>query len=198
VTILTIAGSPSPQSRSARLLAHVGTAIEAADLDVANLSLRSLPAEALLLADRSDPAISAALDAVSQASAIVLATPIYKAAYSGLLKSFLDLLPQRGFEGKFVWPIASGGSLAHALAIDYALRPVLASLSSTHIGRAVFALDSEITLDAAGGVQLAPALAARLDDGVTALTQYIGAPSRLTTLNASNGFMRFSPARCSA
>lgn len=198
MTILTIAGSPSPQSRSARLLAHVGTAIEAADLDVANLSLRSLPAEALLLADRSDPAISAALDAVSQASAIVLATPIYKAAYSGLLKSFLDLLPQRGFEGKFVWPIASGGSLAHALAIDYALRPVLASLSATHIGRAVFALDSEITPDAAGGVQLAPALAARLDDGVTALTQYIGAPSRLTTLNASNGFMRFSPARCSA
>lgn len=198
MSILTIAGSPSADSRSAKLLAHVGNAIEAADLDVATLSLRSLPAEALLLADRSHPAIVAALDAVADASAIVLATPIYKAAYSGLLKTFLDLLPQRGFEGKFVWPIASGGSLAHALAIDYALRPVLASLSAAQIGRAVFALDSEIGSDSGGGLQLAPALAARLDDGVNALAQHLGAPPRLAKLNASNGFMRFSPARCSA
>ncbi len=57
---------------------------------------------------------------------MVIGTPVYKAAYSGLLKSLLDLLPQYALAGKTVLPLATGGSTAHVLAIDYALRPVLA------------------------------------------------------------------------
>ena len=56
---------------------------------------------------------------------VIVATPIYKAAYSGLLKVFLDLLPAEALRGKTVLPLASGGSVAHLLALDYALKPVL-------------------------------------------------------------------------
>ncbi|MGA5194026.1 NAD(P)H-dependent oxidoreductase [Streptomyces exfoliatus] len=55
---------------------------------------------------------------------------IYKAAYSGLLKTFLDLLPQHAFAGKPVLPLATGGSPAHVLAPEYALRPILTAFGA--------------------------------------------------------------------
>jgi FMN reductase len=63
---------------------------------------------------------------------VVVATPVYKAAYSGLLKVFLDVLPQTALKGKLVLPLATGGSPHHMLALDYALRPVLQSLGAPH------------------------------------------------------------------
>ena len=67
------------------------------------------------------------------ARGLVIATPVYKAAYSGLLKTFLDLLPQFGLREKVILPLVTGGTPAHVLAIDYALRPVLNSLDPLHI-----------------------------------------------------------------
>lgn len=73
-----------------------------------------------------------------------MAIPIYKAAYSGLLKTFLDLLPQHAFAGKPVLPLATGGSPAHVLALDYALRPVLTALGA-QVCEGRFVLDRHIT-----------------------------------------------------
>jgi len=173
MTILTIAGSPSISSRSAKLLEKVRDALDQIGARTRNLELRSLPADALLRANVRDPAVAQALELVASAEVIVLATPIYKAAYSGLLKVFLDLLPQRGFEGKYVWPLASGGSLAHALAIDYALRPVLTTLSATQVGHSVFALDSEIDVTSDGSTQLSLPLQARINDGIAHLRRHL-------------------------
>jgi FMN reductase len=101
---------------------------------------------------------------------VILATPVYKAAYSGLLKTFLDLLPQSGLRDKVVLPIATGGSLAHTLAIDYALRPVLTALAARSILPGIFAVDSQIVV-ADDGVTVDPALQQRLDDGVERVHQ---------------------------
>ncbi|WP_427309949.1 NADPH-dependent FMN reductase [Cupriavidus sp. H39] len=169
MSILTLSGSPSAQSRSGLVLAHLRAALEAAGERTRHLELRELPAGPLLAARADDPAIGAATRAVSEAQVVVLATPVYKAAYSGLLKAFLDLLPQAGLRDKIVLPIATGGSLAHALAIDYALRPVLAALGSRQILPGIFAVDQQIEpADAAGARQTRfdAALAARLDEGV--------------------------------
>jgi len=73
----------------------------------------------------------------------VVATPIYKAAYSGLLKIFLDVLPQFGLREKVVFPLATGGTVAHVLALDYALRPVLSSLDPVHVVSGLFILDKQ-------------------------------------------------------
>lgn len=163
-TIVTIAGSPSIVSSSDALLSHVTRRILRDGHTVVPLVLRDLPAAALLAADVTDPAIPAAVAAVHHADAVVVVSPVYKAAYSGLLKVFLDLLPQFAFRGKSVLPLVTGGSPAHVLAVDYALRPVLNSLGAAHIGQGWFVLASHITVFPDGGVLIDPASAGPLTE----------------------------------
>ncbi|SDJ19116.1 NADPH-dependent FMN reductase [Nonomuraea jiangxiensis] len=140
--VLLISGSPSATSRTGRLLDHVAELLDGA---VSLLHLRDLPAEPLLLGRGDHPDLVAAARSVAEADVIVLATPIYKAAYTGLVKAFLDGLPQKAFAGKTVVPIATGGTQGHLLAVDYALRPVLSVLGARHVTRGLFVLDTQIT-----------------------------------------------------
>ncbi|MEV1178195.1 NADPH-dependent FMN reductase [Nonomuraea sp. NPDC049784] len=139
--VLLVSGSPSEHSRTAQLLDHVAELVTGG---VSLLRLRDLPAEPLLLGHSHHPDLAAAAESVAAADVIVLATPIYKAAYTGLVKAFLDGLPQKAFEDKTVVPIATGGTRAHLLAVDYALRPVLSVLGARHVTRGLFVLDTEI------------------------------------------------------
>jgi len=143
---LLIAASPSARSRSAALLDGAADALEHAGVAVRRLVLNELPADALLRARTGEPLLRDALEQVARAGAVVLATPIYKAAYSGLLKTFLDLLPQDGLHGKWIWPLATGGSPAHTLALDHSLRPVLDNLGAHQVVPSVYALESQIVL----------------------------------------------------
>ena len=169
---LLIAASPSDPSRSAALLAAAGDALEHAGVGVRHLSLRTLPAAALLSAGTSDAALRDALAQVANAGALVLATPIYKAAYSGLLKVFLDLLPQDALHAKWVWPLATGGSPAHTLAIDHSLRPVLDNLGAHQVVPSVFALDAQVALASdRQAARIDAAIHSRLAAGATRLAQ---------------------------
>ncbi|WP_035848543.1 NADPH-dependent FMN reductase [Kitasatospora azatica] len=145
-TVLAVSGSPSATSRTTRLLRHVGAQLTEQGHQVRTLDVRDLPAEALLHADTRHPAIARAVELVAEAEGVVIGTPVYKAAYSGLLKTLLDLLPQYALAGKTVLPLATGGSTAHVLAVDYALRPVLASMGATHITQGWFVLDRDISV----------------------------------------------------
>jgi len=106
---------------------------------------------------------------VAQASVLVVATPVYKAAYSGILKVFLDLLPQTALKGKTVLPLATGGSPHHMLALDYALRPVLQSLAAKNILPGIYATDAQVIVTPEGGYQVAEDIGARLDEAVDTL-----------------------------
>lgn len=145
-TILSVSGSPSPASRTARLLRHLDATLAAEGHEVIPLDVRALPAEALVRADSEHPAIVETTSLFEQADGIVIGTPVYKAAYSGLLKSLLDLLPQFVLTGKTVLPLATGGTTAHVLAIDYALRPVLSSMGASHVVQGWFVLDKDIAV----------------------------------------------------
>ena len=105
------------------------------------------------------------LDQVAKARVLVVATPVYKAAYSGVLKVFLDLLPQTALKGKTVlpWPRAAARTM---LALDYALRPVLQSLGAKHILPGIYATDSQVTLSPEGSYSVHSDVAVRLDDAV--------------------------------
>lgn len=145
-TVVALSASPSAQSKTNLVADHVlGTLARDGDR-VRNIRLRELPAEALLRADLGDPAIGDAVAALTEADGVVIATPTYKAAYSGLLKVFLDLLSQFALSGKAVLPLATGGSLAHVLALDYGLRPVVQSLAPRHVVQSYFALDTQLTV----------------------------------------------------
>jgi FMN reductase len=150
--ILTVSGSPRRQSRSAKLLDHVAGELATAGHRIEHLRLLDLPAEALQCGDTTPMQIARAEERLNRAAGVVIATPVYKAAYTGLLKSWLDLLPQFALEGKTVLPLATGGSMAHALALDYALRPVLQSMGARHVVQGYLVVDSSIETGGPDGV----------------------------------------------
>ena len=118
MTILLLAGSPSIPSRSTLLLTHVGERLAQLGHRYSMLHVLDLPAEALLHVNVSNADIKQARAQVAQAEAVIVSTPVCKAAYSGILKAFLDVLPQDGLAGKLVLPLATGGGLSHMLALD--------------------------------------------------------------------------------
>lgn len=172
--ILIVSGSPARVSRTAYLASEAARRLQSLGHSVACINVRELPATALLHADFSDPAIVEATEQIAQADALVLATPVYKAAYSGVLKAFLDVLPQKALRDKTVLSIASGGSLAHLLSLDYALRPVLAALHATHTVANVYAVEAEMPKDAQGVYTIGDALETRLDASLHELSLRLG------------------------
>lgn len=172
MSILLLGGSPAVPSTTGRLLQHVGERLASLGHATSRLDVRDLPAQALLQADANNPALRAALAQVAAADAVVIGTPVYKASFSGALKTFLDLLPQDGLAGKVVLPIATGGSQSHLLALDYALRPVLHALESQLVLTSIYATSHQVQWSE-GGVALAPEIATRVTAGVAALTELL-------------------------
>jgi FMN reductase len=169
MNVLLLGGSPAAPSTTWRLLQLVGERLALHGWRTHALQVRELPPAALLRADLSDPDIAQAVAQVAQADAIVVGTPVYKAAYSGVLKAFLDLLPQDGLAGKLVLPLATGGSQSHMLAIDYALRPVLASLAPRHILPSIYTTSEQLAWHPEHGLQPVAPIAARIDAGIEQL-----------------------------
>jgi FMN reductase len=161
-SIACIVGSPSSPSRTAFVATAIADHLARAGNAVETISVRDLPAEDLLRARTDSPAIAAAVATVEKAEGVVVATPIYKASFSGMLKTFLDLLPQFAFRDKWVLPIATGGGSAHILALDYGLRPVLMSLDAAHVAASYVVLEQGVRSLGGGGYELAEDTAAKL------------------------------------
>jgi len=128
--ILVISGSPTAPSKTAVLAEMVASGLRSGGALVDHLRLKDLPPSELVAMNTACEPIAEAIAALEQADGVVIATPTFKASFSGLTKLFLDLLPQFGLAGKVVLPLATGGSLAHVLALDYALRPVVQSMGA--------------------------------------------------------------------
>jgi FMN reductase len=171
--VVIISGSPTPTSRIHGVIDHAKAQIERAGIHTDWIKVRDIPAEDLLYAKFDSEAIVKANTLVEQADAVFVATPIYKAAYTGVLKAFLDLLPQKGLNRKIVLPLAVGGTISHMLAIDYALKPVLSSLGAQNILQGVFVLDKQVTWGEQGHAILDDEVAARLEQAVADFIQEI-------------------------
>jgi FMN reductase len=176
--IAVITGSPTRPSRSAGLASFVSQRLADQGFAINLIHLRSLPAEALLHARFDDPAIKEATAQIEGAHGVVVASPVYKAAYSGLLKSFIDLLPQFALRGKVVLPLLTGGTTAHVLALDYALRPVLQSLDPRLIVAGLFVLDKSITLSG-DSVEIDSELLPRLEGVTRTFVEAFALPEQL-------------------
>jgi FMN reductase len=116
-------------------------------IETEHARMGELDPQALLSANFSHPSLVEFAAKVKNAHGIIVATPIYKASFSGLLKAALDILPQYAFVDKVILPLGTGGSLAHMLALDYALRPVLQSMGAKHIVQSYFVLDTLLSAD---------------------------------------------------
>ncbi|HYO38121.1 MAG TPA: CE1759 family FMN reductase [Nocardioidaceae bacterium] len=84
-----------------------------------------------------------AIELVRRADALVAVTPIFNASYSGLFKTFVDVLGNGALEGKPVLLGATAGTARHSLALEFALRPLFAHLKARVVPTAVFAASED-------------------------------------------------------
>ena len=182
-TILALSGSPSSASRTVATVRGALDLLTERGYQVQHVAVRELPAAELLAANTGHPQIQKVLTQVAEADGVIVATPIYKASYTGLIKALLDLLPQHGLRGKAVLPLATGGTLAHLLAVDYALRPVLSALGARHVVPGTFLLDSAFVSGPAepghppARYSLAPDAELRLTDAIAEFAAALPAAS---------------------
>lgn len=100
-------------------------------------------------------ALATALDQVRDADAIIAVTPVFKASYSGLFKSFWDLVEDGSLAGKPVLIAATGGTARHSLMLETAMRPLFSYLKATVAPSGVFAATDDFGSD----TNLAPRVA---------------------------------------
>lgn len=140
--VVVSAGLSNPSST--RLLAdRLGAAtVEALeDAELVHVELRDLAHELTdhLLTGFPAPALAAAITAVREADGLVVVTPVFSASYSGLFKTFFDVLEAGTLEGKPVLIAATAGTARHSLVLDHALRPLFAYLRAIVVPTGVFA-----------------------------------------------------------
>ena len=103
-----------------------------------------------LLTGFPSAALQTAIDTVTSADAVIAVTPVFSASYSGLFKSFFDVLDPKSLIGTPVLIAATGGSARHSLVLDYAMRPLFSYLKATIVGTGVFAATADFGSDDAG------------------------------------------------
>ncbi|RUS45564.1 NADPH-dependent FMN reductase [Cohnella sp. AR92] len=172
--IAIVSGCSAKSSRLTGLTDYCLNYLQSRGIETEVLYPIDLPAERLLRADFADPSIKEAVALVERADAVILASPVYKAAYSGVLKLFIDMLPQKGLQNKKVFPLFIGGTIAHLLSIDYALKPVISALGGTHILQGVYAVDQWVNRLEAGGFELKEEVVPRLREALQSLLQELG------------------------
>jgi FMN reductase len=130
--------------------------------------------------------LAEAVEAVAGADAVIAVTPVFTASYSGLFKTFFDVLPTDALAGKPVLVAATAGTARHSLGLEHALRPLLAYLRAVVVPTAVFAATEDFGQ---------PGLQERVDRAANELTELLvgrrPAP-RPVTSTATNG-VAFTP-----
>jgi len=142
--ISIIVGAPNDKSRLNGILDYATSLLSRRNISYEIIKIHALPAKDLITANFNSNEIKKANKIVEHSLGVLVLTPVYKASYSGILKTYLDLLPQKGLENKAVLPLVIGGSFGHLLTIEYALNPVLSSLGATHIVKGVYIIDQHI------------------------------------------------------
>jgi FMN reductase len=173
------------QPSSTRLLAdRLATAVTARlaasgeDALVEVVELRTL-AHALadnLLTGFPTEELEAAVRTVSEADALVAVTPVFNASYSGLFKTFFDVLDKDALTGKPTLVAATAGTPRHSLVLDHALRPLFSYLHAVVVPTGVFGATEDFGSTAAGSLQERVERAA--GELVALLTSSAGSPTR--------------------
>lgn len=146
-----LVGNPRPASRTW----HAALALR----DAVRQVLRHPVADTGPLVDAADLALEvfapgaekvrAALEELARADVLVIATPTYKATYTGLLKAVLDQAPAGWLRGKVVVPLQVAAYERHALAVELHLRPLLVELGGRVAGQGIFLPESALAAEPA-------------------------------------------------
>jgi FMN reductase len=140
-----VVGNPKANSRtleSARTLGEaIIDAVGWADTAPVTIDLALVAPE---IFDWNSAVVTAHADVLRQSQLAVVASPVYKATYSGLLKAFLDRFGQGELHDVVVVPLMVGAAPQHALAVEMHLRPLLVELGAVMPTRGLFLLESDL------------------------------------------------------
>jgi FMN reductase len=139
-----INGGYSLSSRIMGIEQEIKALLNREQLNYEVISVHQLNAKDLLTANFKSLEIIETVEIIQNSEIIFVLTPIFKGSYSGILKTYLDVLPQKVFENKIVVPVAIGGSIAHLLALEYSLKPLLSILGATKISNPIYVVDQQI------------------------------------------------------
>ncbi|HVW42454.1 MAG TPA: NAD(P)H-dependent oxidoreductase [Amycolatopsis sp.] len=157
-------GNPKPNSRTARIATRlVETLLPAGSHD---LTVIDLAEHAGRIFDWPSEQMAALNAEVAASDLLVLASPTYKASYTGLLKAFLDRYPHLGLDGVVAIPVMTGSDLRHAMAPEVAMRPVLVELGAVVPTQGLFFVINQMG-------QLDQVLAGWARDNVARLTRHL-------------------------
>lgn len=170
--IVTVSGSLRADSTTTTLLTAVGDALIDSGLDAERETIELGPL-ARDIAERligpgdeahASPGLDRALRLVGEADMLIVGTPVYKGSYTGLFKSFFDLLAPEALRGIPVMLCAGGGNDEHRLMIDHQLRPLFAFFGALVLPASVYSRAKDYSQG-----QIASAdLRTRIDEAVRA------------------------------
>lgn len=128
--LVVINGSAAPSGRTRLALMRVADAAKEAEPSL-EISVVNLAEDIVGIADQKKPEeceddTADVLDRIAKGDCFVIGSPIYRGSFTGALKNLLDRVPLDSMEGKAVALVATGASDHHYLAIDMAMKPVLA------------------------------------------------------------------------
>ncbi len=145
-------GNPS----STRLLAdriaegvrsQVSNRGESVELEVVDLRAHAQEIAAHLTSGYAGPGLAKVIDRVETADGLIAVTPVFAASYSGLFKSFVDLIDPDVLDGTPVLIAATAGTARHSLVLDHAMRPLFSYLHATVLPTGVFAATDDFAGD---------------------------------------------------
>jgi FMN reductase len=139
--IAVVTGNPKPGSRTHGVALAVAEALAPGSAPEVVVDLAEY---APRLFDWADPELSSVTASVAAADVAVFASPTYKAAYTGMLKAFLDRYGSNGLAGVVAVPVMTGGWAGHSLAVEVHLRPVLVELGATVPARGLYVTEPEL------------------------------------------------------
>ncbi len=143
MSVSVVVGNPKAGSRTldaaVRLATRLGGAAPDHVIDVVDLGPGLL--------GWGDERVAEAVEVVRASRLAVVASPTFKATYTGLLKLFLDQIPADGLSGVVAVPFMLGAGPAHAMAPEYLLKPVLVELGATCPAPGLYQMDSAYTDD---------------------------------------------------
>jgi FMN reductase len=177
-TIVVVSAGLSVPSSSRILADALGTATQRAlsalgqPAEVEVIELREL---AHLVTDHMltgfpTGALADAVRRVAEADAVIAVTPVFSASYSGLFKTFFDVLDDGALEGKPVLVAATAGTARHSLVLDFAMRPLFAYLRADVVPTGVFAASSDF---GSGSTVAGGSLSARIDRAAGELADHV-------------------------
>ncbi|WP_111895363.1 FMN reductase [Acinetobacter sp. MB5] len=148
--IVVVSGGLGAMSKTEKLVTTIAEEISkhvAVDLQIVKFSEIGRFVGQAMYRNELPEQVEASLQAIENADALIIGTPVYRASFSGLFKHFFDFVEQYSLVNVPVFLAATGGSEKHALVIEHQLRPLFSFFQTYTLPLGIYATDKDFNSD---------------------------------------------------